>query len=540
MNTPQALRPQLPEQADLQQLKRRARELLRAWQAGEADSLARAAPYFQHPKTGQTPKLSAAQLVIARELGFASWPALQRAVMAQAEGRQLDQAALITRALALAQGRGWDSPQPERALALLQAARVKAGACPPELRPALALVQGDLDALGPLPAATLRLPPFDAPALAYVCFSSLHRLGEPWAGQLRQSAQSLLAGTPRETLNGLHMPDEEPGTATPLQLPLLYGAIARARNPELAAALLAAGAEPNDGESLYHACEDPERGRAALQIQQLCAHGARWAGTNALLRLLDFEDPEGLALALSLGAEVNEAGPQGGHALHHALRRGRSLVCLRLLLDQGADLSARDAQGHTPATLAALLGESAALELLAARGARPELPSARERFLAACAAADAHQARALLEEQPGLLQSLSAQALRLLPDQAQRRARDSVALMLSLGWPVAAPGDWEASALNQAAFNGDAALIQRLLAHGARWDERNGYGGDVMGSLLHAAAHLPQPGGDYLASLQLLLAAGAPRPDAEEQEDLPEALQAWLDETDLSEGLPKG
>ncbi|WP_271008007.1 hypothetical protein [Paucibacter sp. B51] len=75
-------------------------------------------------------------------------------------------------------------------------------------------------------------------------------------------------------------------------------------------------------------------------------------------------------------------------------------------------------------------------------------------------------------------------------------------------------------------------MIQLLLAHGARWDERHGYGGDVMGSLLHGAAHLPQPGGDDLASLQLLLATGAPRPDAEEQEDLPEALQAWLDETE--------
>lgn len=529
LNSTQSLRPQLPERADLQQLKRRARELLRAWQAGEAESLARAAPYIRAERLAQTPQLSAAQLVIARELGFASWPALQRAVHAQAEARELSQAARITRALALALGRGWDSPQPERALALLQAQAPTA--CPPELRPALALVQGDLSALGPLPAPTLRLPPFDAPALAYACFSSLHRLGEPWAGPLLRSAQTLLAACPRETLNLLHMPDEEPGTATSLQLPLLYGAIARARSPELAAALLAAGADPNDGESLYHACEDPERGRAAQQIRQLCAHGARWAGTNALLRLLDFEDPEGLALALSLGAEVKEPGPQGGHALHHALRRGRSLACLRLLIDQGADLSARDAQGHTPATLAALLGETAALALLAARGARPELPSARERFLAACAAADGATARALLNAEPGLLQGLTPQDLRLLPDQAQRRAHASVGLMLDLGWPVATPGDWGASALNQAAFNGDAALIQELLAHGARWDERNGYGGDVMGSLLHAASHLPQPGGDYLASLQLLLAAGAPRPDAEAQEDLPDALQAWLDET---------
>ena len=526
----------LPESADLQQLKRRARELLRAWRAGEAESLARAAPYHR-ADPAEPPRLSMAQLVIAREIGFPSWPALQRAVNAQLEARQLDQTALLTRALTLAIGRGWDSPQPERALALIQQQRHLSSACPPGLRTAMALVQGDLDAVAALPDAMQLLPPFDAPALAYVCFSSLHRLGEPWATGLLRCAQTLLARCPSGALSAMHMPDLEAGAAepTPIRLPLLYGAISRARSPALAAALLAAGAEPNDGESLYHACEDPDRGRTAVQIRQLCAHGARWQGTNALLRLLDFEDPSGLALALSLGADVNEAGPQGGAALHHALRRGRSLECLRLLTALGAGLEARDAEGRTPATLAALLGETEALTLLASQGAQPELPTARERFLAACASADARTASAFLDEQPELLQSLSAQELRLLPDQAQRRARASVALMLSLGWPVAVPGDWDASALNQAAFNGDAAVVQLLLDHGAHWQERNGYGGDVMGSLQHAAAHLPHPGDDYLASLQALLAAGAPRPSPEEREDLPDALQAWLDETDPDE-----
>lgn len=522
-----ALSTTLPDRADLQQLKRQARELLRAWQDGEPTSLARAAPY-RRADAAAPAKLSLAQLVIARELGYPSWPALQRAAMAQQEARELDAAALVTRALALIVGRGWDGPQPERALALLQQLR---GPCPPALRPALALVRGELDQLDTLPPPTQRLPPFDAPALAYVCFSGLHRLGAPWATALLRSAQALLAESPAHAHAA--MPDPElDAPAAARGLPLLYGAVARAQSPALAAALLAAGANPNDDESLYHACEDPDRSRAAEQIRQLIAHGARWQGTNALLRLLDFEDPAGLALALSLGAEVNEAGPQGATALHHALRRGRSAACLSLLLVHGADLSARDAEGRTPATLAALLGETAALELLAARGARPELASAEQRFLAACAAADEPAARALLQAQPDLLAQLPPSALRLLPDQAQRRAHASVALMLRLGWPVAVPGDWQASALNQAAFNGDAPLVQLLLEHGARWQEVNGFGGTVMGSLQHAAVHLPQPGGDYLGALQALLAAGAPRPGADEREELPPALQAWLDDSE--------
>lgn len=524
-HTGAAPQPALPDQADLQQLKRQARELLRAWQSGDPSSLARAAPYRRNDAAA-SPQLSLAQLVIARELGYSSWPALHRAAMAQQEARELDAAALVTRALALIVGRGWDSPQPERALALLQQLR---GPCPPALRPALALVRGELDRLDALPPAEQRLPPFDAPALAYVCFSSLHRLGERWAGALLRSAQALLA----QDAGHLHAAMPDPELEPPaVALPPLYGAVARAQSPALAAVLLGAGADPNDQESLYHACEDRDRARAAEQIRQLVAHGARWQGSNALLRLLDFEDPATLALALSLGADVNEAGPGGARALHHALRRRRSIACLRLLLEHGAALDARDDEGRTPATLAALLGETAALELLAERGARPELDSVQLRFLAACAAADEPTARALLHAQPGLLAQLPVQALRLLPDQAQRRAHASVALMLRLAWPVATPGDWQASALNQAAFNGDAAMVQLLLEHGARWDEPNGYGGDVMGSLLHAAIHLPQPDGDYLGVLQRLLAAGAPRPDDETCEELPEPMRAWLEGTD--------
>lgn len=514
------LPPTLPQHADLQQLKRQARELLRDWRAGIPASLARAAPHHRDAAAAPA-RLSQAQLVIARELGFASWPSLHRAVMAQQEARQLDDAALVTRVLTLAIGRGWDSPQPERAVALLQRLQ---GSCPPSLRPALALVRGELGMLDALPTAAQRLPPFDAPALAYVCFSSLHRLGEPWASGLLSGAKVLLTQAGADP-NTIRMPDPD--------LPLLYGAVARAQSPALAAALLAAGAEPNDGESLYHACEDPDRGRAAGLISQLVAHGARWQGTNALLRLLDFEDPAGLALALSLGADVNETGPQGASALHHALRRGRSIACLNQLLAAGADLTIRDTEGRTPATLAALLGENAALALLAAQGAQPDLPAARQRFLAACAAADEPAARALLQQEPDLLQAqLSAQELQLLPDQAQRRARASVALMLSLAWPVAVPGDWQASALNQAAFNGDVALVRLLLEHGASWQEVNGFGGDVMGSLLHACIHLPQAGADYLATLQQLLAAGAPWPEGEAREELPEEMQAWLDEAE--------
>jgi hypothetical protein len=104
--------------------------------------------------------------------------------------------------------------------------------------------------------------------------------------------------------------------------------------------------------------------------------------------------------------------------------------------------------------------------------------------------------------------------------------------MLALGWPVAVPGPWQASALNQAAFRGDAAMVALLLQHGARWHERNGYGGDALGSCLHAGCHEPVPGGDYAEVLRLLLADGAPPP--EDDDHLTDEMRAVLAERGLA------
>jgi hypothetical protein len=63
--------PDLPERADIDQLRRRARELLRAADAGEPEALARLRAVSERST------LAAAQLAVAREHGFRSWPALR-------------------------------------------------------------------------------------------------------------------------------------------------------------------------------------------------------------------------------------------------------------------------------------------------------------------------------------------------------------------------------------------------------------------------------------------------------------------------------
>jgi hypothetical protein len=70
--------PDLPERADIDQLRRKARELLRAAAAGEPEALARLRAVSERPT------LAAAQLTVAREHGFRSWPALR----SEAESRR--------------------------------------------------------------------------------------------------------------------------------------------------------------------------------------------------------------------------------------------------------------------------------------------------------------------------------------------------------------------------------------------------------------------------------------------------------------------
>lgn len=421
----------------------------------------------------------------------------------------LDDAAYTERVLALALGRGFDAPRPALALALLQAR--------PALRPpALRLLTGDAQGVD----AHAPLPPWGAPPLALVAFSSLAMLGHE-AALLAALNQLLAAGASPNA--GLPDPEATPETAD-RPLPALYGAVARARSLALVQRLLEAGAEPNDQESLYHAVEQDDRRIVAA----LVAAGARWPGTNALFRQLDFEPLAHLQQVLALGADANELSPTTAtRPLQHAVLRGRSLAHLQLLQAHGGDVGALDAHGHNLAWHAARAGRSEVLAWLAPLGVLPPA-GLQDRFLAACAAADATTAQALLAQHPGLIGELPVWHQALLPEQAQRGALASVRLMLALGWPVSVPGPWQASALNQAAFRGDAAMVALLLQHGARWSERNGYGGTALGSCLHAGNNEPVPGGDYAEVLRLLLADGAPLPD--EDEALSDELAAVVDE----------
>src|SRR5262245_17303007 len=72
--------PSLPTHPDLDQLRRQAKELLCAAQAGDPAAIARIRA------VSEALTLATAQLALAREYGFASWPRLKDAVDARTLG----------------------------------------------------------------------------------------------------------------------------------------------------------------------------------------------------------------------------------------------------------------------------------------------------------------------------------------------------------------------------------------------------------------------------------------------------------------------
>ena len=84
-------------------------------------------------------------------------------------------------------------------------------------------------------------------------------------------------------------------------LSALYGAAGRNHDAELTRMLLDAGADPNDGELLYHSLENP-----CACTRLLLEHGARVTGSNALYHVLDFDNVAALELLLKHGGDPNE------------------------------------------------------------------------------------------------------------------------------------------------------------------------------------------------------------------------------------------
>lgn len=296
-----------------------------------------------------------------------------------------------------------------------------------------------------------------------------------------------------------------PEAGSPHQLSVLYGALGHANNLPLAQWLLEHGANPDDGESLYHSNELGHHDGLRL----LMRFGVSTKGTNAIARALDFNDVVALRLLLEYGADPNEAvesHPSGqpvdsAPVLHHAACRWCSAEIVSLLLDFGAAPSPIW-QGHTAYAMARIYGNAPMARILEERGQAPSLTPTEE-ILAACAEgrtpARLDTGNLVLEDRR-LLTSLVWGPIPLVHLKA----------LVAAGLNPNETNEMGLTALHVACWEGLPERVAYLLRLNPDLSHRNAFGGDALDTTIHGSEFCPKAyERDHVACAQLLLDAGA-------------------------------
>ncbi|HEX4164010.1 MAG TPA: ankyrin repeat domain-containing protein [Bryobacteraceae bacterium] len=426
----------LPQNPSLENLKKQAKTLKKAWLAGNQNALQRI--HATHPRNDAPPRLTDCQLVLARELGFASWPQLRVAVLS-ANQHLPDQ--FITLACLC-----YDDPHYDhrsfhlRAHEVLQRNPWLAGA---NIWSAAAV--GNATAIKAFldenPDSVNHPGPHGWSPLICTCYSRVLPV-DPTHSTF-ESAKLLLdrgADPNSYTLKGNadERLDQSARRFTALTGLFGGGSTGLANQPphkywrELAELLLERGADPADEQSLSI--------NQTASLPLLVRHGLKAeaqitteSGTITLL----------------------------GRELSRAARNGR-VNLVKLLLANGANTSER-LDGHTPWEHATSRGHLDIARILERAGAPAIKLDDVGQFVSFCLAGDERGARAMLEQAPELM----AQAPRNMVQRAVGTDKsEAVQLVLDLGFDPNVIDD--NAAIHQAgelARNED--ILRLLLQHGA-------------------------------------------------------------------------
>jgi hypothetical protein len=338
----------LPARPDIDQLRHQARDLLRAARSGDPAAAARIAA------VADSMTLAAAQLAVAREHGFASWPRLK----AEVEARSSDLAEQVD-AFLEASIRDWTG----RAARILAATPQIAGY---DFRTAVVL--GDADQVRQMlehdqGRATRPDPRWGWTPLHAVCASRWHRLDPRRADGLLSVAGLLLdAGAdPAARKAGRQ------GDWTPLRC-----AVAGTANPAIARLLLERGATPDDHD-LYLACFADDDHQS---LRLLLDHAHNVQHTTALAAPISAGDTEAVRLLLQAGADPSR--PLPGDLFGErvpaeppippvaaAAQSECPAELVGLLLDAGGDPDAPAQDGHSPYRIAIRQGRTDIAQILA-------------------------------------------------------------------------------------------------------------------------------------------------------------------------------
>ncbi len=344
----------LPEFPNLDQYKKQAKELLRECRNSLPEALARL--HAHHPDRARASlSLTAAQLVIAREHGFESWPKyaaqieslrVQRAVASLSDPLK----AFLVAATVPRDGSSHTSGTLDEAEAIL--ARY------PQVGHAniyTAAVMADESAVRAFLLADPKLAatpggPYEWDALTHLCFSRYLRIDRGRSDAFVKTARILLdaGASPNTGWDATWQGQREFES-------VIYGAAGAAQHPGLTRLLLEYGADPNDGETCYHAPESYDN-----TVTQILLESGKFndrSRTWILVRKADWHDYEGIKLALDNGADPNAIPQWGNSALQHAIQRDNRIEIIRLLIERGADpLLSNGRDGRSAAVMAARRG----------------------------------------------------------------------------------------------------------------------------------------------------------------------------------------
>jgi len=458
----------------LDQARRRAKELLRSARDGDAEARERLRA------DRDAPRLADAQRAVAAELGHGSWPQL----VAHVEATQGDRAARRARLLDFALATGTVArPRWDRAQALLEH--------DPSLADgslAVALVTGDAQAVATAldadPAALDReVEGTGKRPLLCATHSAFLSPGSPRANDVLRVVELLLdrGADPNATFTNEHG-----------DMSAIYGAAGVAHHPDATRLLLARGADPDDGESVYHAVEAQDT--TCLRI--LLDHGATVRATNALGNAI--RDPEKVRLLLEHG----DLRPEDDE-LRIRLLHAREDEVARLLIAHGADVSIQDEDGLTPYDIAARFGDTSLMAILEEAGGRPAEPDPVAVWIGAV-----HEG---LPHDPTPPRPLRRGDCELLPMMASGGNDERVARLLDAGVPIDSPG-LEGAAIHYACMWGRASTLRLLLDRGADPEQLTDLG-RPLGYVAWGSGAL-DPDGEradgYAECAEILLALGVP------------------------------
>jgi ankyrin repeat protein len=148
----------------------------------------------------------------------------------------------------------------------------------------------------------------------------------------------------------------------------------------------------------------------------------------------------------------------------------------------------------------------------------------------ACELGDEAVFHEFLSRHPDAAQTLSVADQQKLPDAAQNNNTEAVRLMLEAGWAVDTQGEMGATALHWAGFNGNAEMTREILRfHPALESKSREYEGTPLGWALYGSGNgWHRDTGDFVGTVQALLEAGAVAPPDAERLEPSEAVLELL------------